>query len=450
MPAETKIFDLLIGHDREGEYFTIPFEVNPGSSEDEIESISVRYDYLRNNISQFAVGNGIFEAHAEINIIDIGLINPNGEQVGASGSDKFEFHVSEMYATPGYRPTRIINGKWEILLGAYKIAPEGVNLHIEIKLSKKSLRMFKGDLHTHTLASDGVHTVEELTWKAKRSGLDFIAITDHNQMISTKELPHSMDFTLIPGIEWTHYKGHANFLGIDEPYEGCFATNSEEEAAAKFQAARGREALITINHPFEPGCEFRFNIEKIPFDCLEIWNGPMRESNLRAVGFWQQLLASGKKIPIVGGSDYHQDTPFIFLGGPTMCVFSKSGGTSDLLEGIRQGHAYIVFSPDGPSVKLACNEREMMGDTVFLPDEKQAKYVVQNLKAGDIIRLVTHRTSITIFQANEQGNFEGEFEMEEPGFVRLEVLRPFLPGIPPLPAVITNPIYFKNNTQDLP
>ena len=446
METETKIIDLFIGHEREGEYFTIPFDVNSGPFEDEIESISIRYDYLRYNKSHTTTDGLSFEAHQEINIIDIGLINPQGEQVGASGSDKLVFIVSEMYATPGYRPVRIMNGSWEVLLGAYKVAPEGVNVHLEIKLAKKCLRLFKGDLHTHTLASDGMHTVEELTWKAKRSGLDFIAITDHNQMISTKELPHSMEFTVIPGIEWTHYRGHANFLGVGKPYEGCFATNTEEEAVAKFRSARERNALITINHPFEPGCEFRFSLEKIPFDCLEIWNGPMRESNLRAVGFWQQLLVSGKKIPVVGGSDYHRDTPFIFLGGPTMGVYSMSGGASDLLDATRNGHAYIVFSPDGPSAELLCNHGAMTGDTVSWPDQKQVKYKVQNLKTGDIIRLVTHQASISVFQANEQGDFEGVFEISEPGFIRLEVLRSFLPGVPPLPALITNPIYFAKNT----
>ena len=29
-----------------------------------------------------------------------------------------------------------------------------------------------------------------------------------------------------------------------------------------------------------------------------------------------------------------------------------------------------------------------------------------------------------------------------PGFVRVEILRAFIPGIPRLPALISNPIYF--------
>ena len=47
-------------------------------------------------------------------------------------------------------------------------------------LCGSDLRLLKGDLHTHTLASDGVLTAKELGWRAVRHGLDYVAITDHN------------------------------------------------------------------------------------------------------------------------------------------------------------------------------------------------------------------------------------------------------------------------------
>ena len=119
-----------------------------------------------------------------------------------------------------------------------------------------------------------------------------------------------------------------------------FAANTQEEIRARFAIARERGALITLNHPFEEGCGFPLDFNTLPFDCLEVWNGPMRESNLRALGLWQSLLAAGKKIPICGGSDYHRDTPFIFLGGPTTCVYALSAGASDILAALRQGHGY--------------------------------------------------------------------------------------------------------------
>ncbi len=177
------------------------------------------------------------------------------------------------------------------------MAPEGVSVEYEVTLTPKSRRLLKGDLHTHTLASDGVHTAEELAWKAKRNGLDFVAITDHNQFAADDALPRLEGVTLIPGVEWTHYQGHANFLGVDQPYDEPFATNTPEEVQARFASARQRGALITIDHPFDPTCGFQFDIHTLPFDCIEVWNGPMRESNLRAIGFWHQLLVRRREDP---------------------------------------------------------------------------------------------------------------------------------------------------------
>ena len=73
------------------------------------------------------------------------------------------------------------------------------------------------------------------------------------------------------------------------------------------RAARSSPSTI----PSKNCCPFQFDMNSLPFDCLEIWNGPMRESNLRAVGLWQSMLVAGKKVPICGGSDYHRDHLFI-------------------------------------------------------------------------------------------------------------------------------------------
>lgn len=436
---ETRIISLFIDHDREGSYFTVPFD-KPGDID--VERLTIKYRYSRYDSDTTETAGGSFTGRAEINIIDIGLIGPDGQQVGTSGSDKSEFSISETFATPGYRPTRIVPGEWQILLGAYKVHAEGVKVEFQIDFMGKRARWLKGDLHTHTLASDGVLTADELGRHAIRHGLDFVAITDHNQMVAANELPQISGFTFIPGIEWTHYQGHANFLGVDRPFDGSFATNTFVEARDLFEMAHERGALITINHPYEACCEFKFNINQLPFDCLEIWNGPMRESNLKAVGLWHSLLAAGKKVPICGGSDYHRDTPFIFVGGPTTCVFAESAGASDILNALRLGHAYIVFAPDGPSLEMKAGLESMMGDSVAWQEINRFQISLNGLQAGDVVRVVTAAGSETLLQAPLRGEFETIYEMKAPGFARVEVLRAFLPGLPLLPALISNPIYF--------
>ena len=51
--------------------------------------------------------------------------------------------------------------------------------------------MARGDLHTHTVHSDGALTVDELARFAAESGLDFIAVTDHNTISHHRELPQA-------------------------------------------------------------------------------------------------------------------------------------------------------------------------------------------------------------------------------------------------------------------
>jgi hypothetical protein len=407
----------------------------------EIESLSLTNHYERYGGNETVVAHGRFTSRQETNIIDLGLIAPDGTQVGASGSDKASIQVSETDATPGYRPCRLAPGEWRILLGAYKVAPDGVNVTYELTFTPKCLRLLKGDLHVHTLASDGVLTVEELGQHVLRHGLDFLTITDHNQMVATEALPHIPGLTLISGIEWTHYKGHANFTGVDCPYDGSFAANTTEEVAARFASARARGALITIAHPFDEGCPFLFDIQALPFDCIEVWNGPMRPANLQALGWWHSLLAAGKKIPVCGGSDYHRSQLFLFPGGPTTCVYAMSAGASDILSALRRGHVYIVYAPDGPSLDITAGEA-MLGDSVPFANVKEMQVNVTGLHAGDVVQVITAQGSTSLLKAETPGDFRGSYTMEAPGFARVEILREFVPGLPMLPALISNPIYF--------
>ena len=64
----------------------------------------------------------------------------------------------------------------------------------------------KGDLHVHTTLSDGSLGMEEVIAQAKRIGLDFISITDHDTISSVsraKVLGERYGVQTIPGVELT-------------------------------------------------------------------------------------------------------------------------------------------------------------------------------------------------------------------------------------------------------
>lgn len=156
--------------------------------------------------------------------------------------------------------------------------------------------------------------------------------------------------------------------------------------------------MIVINHPQDESCGFQFDLTKLPFDAIEIWNGPMRESNLRAVGLWHQMLAAGQNVPAVGGSDFHRENLFQILGGPCMGVYAGSDAPDDILAALRAGQSFITFAPNGPTVDFSCGEATLGGTTSWQED-LMAHVNAKGLKTGDVIRLVGATEHFDLFQA---------------------------------------------------
>jgi hypothetical protein len=82
------------------------------------------------------------------------------------------------------------------------------------------------------------------------------------------------------------------------------------------------------------------------------------------------------------------------------------------------------------------------GDSVPFPSVKKIRISASGLLAGDVLQMVTARGSTPLLKAETAGNMRGVYSMEAAGFARVEILRGFVPGLPLLPALISNPIYF--------
>src|SRR5207245_10928330 len=92
-----------------------------------------------------------------------------------------------------------------------------------------ALPILKGDLHCHTLHSDGANTVREIVGNAVELGLDFLAVTDHNTDTHHADLDAlaGLPIILIPGEEVTTYWGHAHTWWLREWVDfGCRAEGS--------------------------------------------------------------------------------------------------------------------------------------------------------------------------------------------------------------------------------
>lgn len=71
--------------------------------------------------------------------------------------------------------------------------------------------MGKADLHTHTRASDGLHTPTELVQMARDKGLEAVAVTDHDTVAGVSEavaVGRQLGVDVLPGVEIsTLYEG---------------------------------------------------------------------------------------------------------------------------------------------------------------------------------------------------------------------------------------------------
>lgn len=71
------------------------------------------------------------------------------------------------------------------------------------------------DLHTHTKASDGILSLEELVKEAENAGLKAIAITDHDTVQNARRIKDiSTSIEAIPGIEISVYDNKLDYIDL--------------------------------------------------------------------------------------------------------------------------------------------------------------------------------------------------------------------------------------------
>jgi len=431
MPENTQTFALALTKDQQHQYLRIPVQVGQN-----VEQLTISYDYQR--CRPFTEGPGRVRL-SEVNVIDLGLEDPDHVLVGTSGSERSTILIHENYATPGYQPAQLAQGTWYVLLGLYLIEESGCALTLTATQTPKQPMLLKGDTHLHTNHSDGWYSVEETITRARQDRLDYIFITDHNCMTSNANLPCYPDLCVLPGVEITYYNGHYNLLGLKRPVKTFFA-NSREEVLAIMAEGRDNGALASINHPMDGPCGWKYGLDKdVPADMIEIWNGPFTPENAAAICFWHTELCKSRRLPAIGGSDAHRGELFRQMATPATFLYSRSHSKSDILDALKNGHAFVGMTPDAPLLDLALGSAHM-GDTATQSDGNTLLMTFLNLRAGDEVRLL-NQTGL-IF--NETPGAYARFEAEKPVggslFVRTEVWRP-LPGIGMTLASIGNPVY---------
>ena len=232
-----------------------------------------------------------------------------------------------------------------------------------------------GDLHAHTTYSHDSyggpgddntgpeeaftrgHSVSSQFAVADSRGLDYLAVTDHNDVRSQSDpgWPEpGGEMIGVPAYE-NSLDGHAQMLGATSLIGSGSSAPEVEAAAAELRAAGG---AFQINHPAEGATagelDWALDHEVVP-DTVEVWNIsrlyqpplPSASDNDTAIRFWEGFLDAGRRVAATGGSDNHYvaTTPIQGAGQPTTWVYAEDRSAAGVLAGLRAGHTFLSHQP---------------------------------------------------------------------------------------------------------
>jgi hypothetical protein len=359
-----------------GRYQYVPVDVAAGT-----EALTISYRYTGKDGSS-VVDLGLFEPGS----LDLGTLGFRGYSGGAQQT----VTVGRRTASPGYRTGALPAGQWHVMLGLYKVAPEGVDVEIDVTESRHERettvnadstgarasisqptvsRWFSGGLHLHTTHSDGSLGPVALADAARSAGLEFIAVTDHNNTTHTREPMAALPLHII-GEEVTTPAGHANVWGLPAGAWIDFRVAPSDPGAADainglVADAHRAGALFSINHPVDVcgGCSWE---QVIPdaLDAIEIWNGE-KGPQPAAIAVWDRLLRAGRHVTAVGASDWHRAPARI--DAAAVRVGATDLAQAAILQGIKRGHVVVMRDAKSapPSMHATCGAREAsIGDTL--------------------------------------------------------------------------------------
>jgi hypothetical protein len=454
----------LTGHIAYGapDWVYIPVQVPPG-----VSRITVSYSYDKPVPPPGYDGNAL-----DIGVFDdggIGLGDAAGFR-GWSGGFRTEFTISASDATPGYLPAPVGPGTWHIIVGPYKVAPQGLNWTVTVTLSSgpagaafvphraplraagRGKAWYRGDMHLHTVHSDGRRTPAEVAAGARAAGLDYIVSTDHNTSSAAGVWGDfaGPDLLIIDGEEITTRNGHYTALGLPAGTWIDWRYRAADGGLARFvRQIHAAGGLAVAAHPLATcvGCGWKFGFAGL--DAVEVWNGPWTIDDEAVVANWDNLLVAGARagqwLPAVGDSDAHSEPQVIGL--PHNVVFADDLDRRSILDAVRNGRTWIAESAavDLQFTAGAGDQRAGIGQRLNVPDDAPITVsLIVTGAPGNVVRLITDQgmRSTATLPADGPGTVSWTTTPQNSRYVRAEVRRPpSTPTTTDTMVALTNPIF---------
>ncbi len=215
-------------------------------------------------------------------------------------------------------------------------------------------KWLKGNLHTHTTASDGRVTLDEAAQWFAAQGHDFLAITDHNRV--TPLPAEGLPITLIPGAEISARRGSVEYhivaLGITE-----MPLSHGDDPQTTIDAVNVAGGLAFVAHPYWHDHSLGDLLPLHDYAGIEIFNTGcwLEIQKGHSLVHWDLLLRRGRRVWGFATDDCHWRIPDHGKGWVVARV--EENTPAAILSALRTGHFYCSTGPEVYDVSL--NGREV-------------------------------------------------------------------------------------------
>jgi hypothetical protein len=345
----------------------------------------------------------------------------------------------------------------------------------------------RGAIHVHTRRSDGTGTVDEVAAAASRAGLQFVVFTDHGDGTGGSDTPvYRYGVLCIDAVELSTNGGHVVALGLPQsPYP--LAGDVDDV----LEDIRRMGGMSIAAHPGSPRPELQWSNWDAAFDGVEWLNGdsqwrdeewgtlsrvlftyPFRRAPTLAtildrpddlLNRWDSLTRSRSVVAIAaadaharvgpGGDPYGRSLSLhIPSYEQVFRTFSVSlpqvqlhGNASEdagvVLDAIRNGHIFSTIDAiAGPATftftAVSGSQQAVMGDRLALDGPVMLR-VETNAGEGSNIKVLAEGKTV----ASGVPPILEYAAATLPSVYRVEIDALGAPGVPPIPWLVSNPIY---------
>jgi len=355
----------------------------------------------------------------------------------------------------------------------------------------------RGAIHVHTNRSDGTGSIDQVAEAAAAAGLDFVIFTDHGDGTREPEPPQYRSGLLcIDAVEISSRGGHIVALSLPAtPYP----LGGEARDVLDDIARMGGTAIAA--HPGSLKPELQWTDWTLPVDGIEWlntdseWRDESPWSLLRtliayparsaesitalldrsAAVFerWDEALRS-RNVMAIAGADAHARLGFRSVGEPyngaslhipsyeqLFRVFSNvlpgvaltgdaAADSTQVLDAIRAGHLYSRIDALGATgtLSFAARSADLTAAGGDVLSNHGPVAISVSLGAAPTARIALLKDGQEIASSGE-GRLEYSSEASA-GVYRVEVTVPSAPGQPPVPWIVSNPIYVGRDVHPRP